>query len=342
VKKFLINCFILTAGVIVAFLLVEIIFRASTLLSTKFSPSPSVQQSDRPAYYVQHEDSQTLQDYPYAEKKPENTFRISVVGDSYSFAPYMQFTDAFPKVLERMLSLNKTQLKAEVINHGVPAYSTSHEIEVVEKAIALRSDLILLQITLNDAEIKPYRPIGITFFDTWGSLKVTGWKKGVLDHWKSLAFVITRIHNEKTRKDYIKYFNDLFEKEKTWTHFARSVDTIINTVNKHQKKLVAVIFPLFGVPLDNRYPFLQTHQKIQNYLNSKNVDTLDLLNRFKGLPIDRMQVIPGVDRHPNEIAHRIAAEAIYDWLEQKEYIPNELRIRKKFKKRTQIVREEPF
>ncbi|MCX6115883.1 MAG: SGNH/GDSL hydrolase family protein, partial [Proteobacteria bacterium] len=69
-----------------------------------------------------------MQDYPHAVLKPANVFRIAAIGDSFTFAPYMQFTDTFPKKLAQMLSLNPGNRQVEVINYGVPAYSTSHEI----------------------------------------------------------------------------------------------------------------------------------------------------------------------------------------------------------------------
>ena len=41
---------------------------------------------------------------------------------------------------------------------------------------------------------------------------------------------------------------------------------------------------------------------------------LDLLPAFQGVDPVRMQAVPGIDPHPSEIAHRIAAEAILNYL----------------------------
>lgn len=324
-------------GLVVTLGLVEIIFR----IAQRFTTTEPVA-SGRPPYYFAHESSPTLQDYPYAAEKPADVFRIAVVGDSYSFAPYMQFTDAFPKVLERMLNLRNGSRRVEVINYGVPAYSTSHEIAVVEQALRENADLILLQITLNDPEIKPYRPIGITNFDTWGRLKTTGWKKALLENWQSLAFVFTRLHNEQTRRDYINYFNKLFERRATWNNFKTSIESIATKSRQGETPLVAVLLPLFGVPLNNSYPFHPVHQKIGALMDQSKVPFLDTYSRYHGIPIDRIQVIPGEDRHPNEIGHRIAAEAIYDWLAINKFIPEDLLITKKYIKRTQIKDEAPL
>ena len=78
--------------------------------------------------------------------------------------------------------------------------------------------------------------------------------------------------------------------------------------------------------MDDRYPFYEIHKKVDALLTSLGVPHLDLSSSFKGIPLERLQVIPGVDRHPNEIAHRMAAEAIYLWLEKEKAVPDELRI----------------
>jgi len=47
--------------------------------------------------------------------------------------------------------------------------------------------------------------------------------------------------------------------------------------------------------------------------------------------------LPGKDSHPNEIAHRIAAEQIYLWLERIDLLPKEIVIREKYRKRTTSI-----
>lgn len=324
-------------GLILSLILVEGAVRA-----WGYFAKPAPVWSDRPPYYFQAESAETLGDYRYPPEKAPGGYRISVVGDSYSFAPYMQFTDAFPKVLERMLNLNEGVQRAEVINHGVPAYSTSHEVEPARKAVREQSDVVLLQITLNDPELKALRPIGITQFNTWGPLQPTGWKKTVLDHWKTAGLVANRLHNEKTRREYVKYFLDLFENPRSYSVFEKSVREIKKVTDAGGSKLVAVVFPLFGVPLDDAYPFRPAHDKVAALMAAEGIPLLDLFDLYKGIPLHRMQVIPDVDRHPNEIAHRMAAERIYSWLVGRGLVPEAFRIRKRFVKRTQTVKEEPF
>jgi hypothetical protein len=321
-------------GIIVALVIIEIGFR----MFYDFSPRRA-QWSDRPDFYFRAEKSSTLQDYYYSPVKPSGTFRIGVAGDSYTFAPYMQFTDTFPKKLEQMLNLNDTPKKAEVINYGVPAYSTSHEVALVERAVNEQADLVLLQVTLNDAELKPYVPTGITADqkDEFGEIVFSPRTEILVSYWKSLGFVLTRLHNQRTHDNYKNYFISLFENKRGWATFTKSVESIQEICKSKNVELAAVIFPLFGVPLDEKYPFRELHEKIGKYFAEHGIKTLDLLKSYENLPIERIQVIPGGDRHGNELIHRIAAEKIYSWLESQNLIPTELKIKYKYSERLGIT-----
>jgi len=254
----------------------------------------------------------------------------------------MQFTDAFPKVLERMLNLNAVPMRGEVINFGVPGYSTSHEIEEVDKALAMGADVVVLQITLNDPELKPYRPTGIREFNRFGAYEASERQRALFHYWHSLKFVVERLHNNKTRDEYTKYFLDLFEKPKSRESFESSVKEISRKTKEANARLVAVVFPLFGLPLDEEYPFTPIHNQVARFLSANDIPNLDLFSLYAGIPLDRLQVIPGGDRHPNEIAHRMAGERIYQWLSENSWIPKDLVIRKRFTGRTQIVKEKPY
>jgi lysophospholipase L1-like esterase len=289
---------------------------------------------DRPSTYFIPEGALTMQDFPHSTTKPKGTIRIAVVGDSFSFAPYMQFDDTFAKRLERWFNLNQHQPRVEVINYGVPRYSTSHEIAVVEQAIKEGADLVLLQITLNDPEIKPYRPTGLIESDRFGRPAPKGF---IVDHWRTLKFILTRLANAKSTNDYRDYFFKLFEDQDTYSNFKNSLTKIRDLTKESKTPIRAVVFPLFGFPNDERYPFHPIHQKVANLLLELEISELDLFDTFKNIPLDRMVVLPGKDRHPNEIAHRLAAESIYLWLKREEVLPPAIFAKKSSPERTSIL-----
>lgn len=300
--------------------------------------------SDRPAFYFRSPGAPTMQNYPYNPQKPAGTFRVAVVGDSFTFAPFMQFTDTFSYKLQQMLKVSGSPRNVEVINYGVPAYSTSHEIDTTKQAIQEGADLIILQITLNDPEIKAHRPQGLTenMKDRFGPLKLQGMTKKLAKHWKTLSFVLTRLHNSQTRQAYIDYFTGLFMEDKTWTPFNESMTRLVSLAKDSKTPIVSVVFPLFGIPMDKDYPFYPIHTKVKDLMNSLAVPNLDVSDIYEGIPLEHLQVIPGVDRHPNEIAHRMAAEHIYLWLEGMNMVPEEFIIKEKFATRLGVNKQRPF
>jgi len=308
--------------------LLEVIIRVLLPASQEQGPG----WSDRPIFYFRSPDAPSMQDYPPRVPKQSENFRIAAVGDSFTFAPYMQFTDTYAKKLEVMLNLRDGLRTTEVVNYGVPAYSTSHEIQVVDRALSEGADLILLQITLNDPEIKHHTPSGLreNMEDRFGALRLSGFLGALAHSWRTLDFILIRLHNTQTHQAYVDYFKDLFENPRTWRPFVDSMTSLVNQARNSQKPIVAVLFPLFGLPMNDRYPFNTIHSKVLGLLESLKVPALDISPIYKDIPLDRMQVIPGIDRHPNEIAHRMAAERIYLWLEELKLLPERSLIVEKF------------
>lgn len=305
-------------GIAAAVLLVEGAFR----IAVHFQSGKV--RSDRPHLYFFPEQSKNTRDYWYDDRKAEGNYRIVVTGDSFAYGYGNQFDDAFPKRLERILNLNKEAPKVEVMNMSTPGYSTRNEVLVVRRAVKdLYPDLILLEITLNDPELKEFNPHDRKMDDK-GAIEVSG---GIFDYWKSLAFVVSRIKNTLSVQEYKRYFQKLFEDEETLKNFRISLREIKGLSSKYNVPVAAVIFPLVTFPLDETYPFRHAHQVIHQLLDTFKIPYLDLFSAFEGMDPYRLQAQPSVDPHPNEIAHRIAAEAVYDWMKTNRMIPRPSMVR---------------
>jgi lysophospholipase L1-like esterase len=307
--------------------------------------------SDRPKFYYNPLGAKNHTGQDHEKNKPENYFRIGVVGDSYSFSPFMQYSDAFPKKLESILKIavgENPKLNPEVINYGISGYSTSNEIELVRRSIEEGSDLILLQITLNDAEIKPFKPEGrIMSFNRFGAITSEP-DLGIFGYSKLLSFIYKRLDAYGSRDDYKNYFYSLYSESNNildrqtgnkisgFEYFKRAVINIKKLSKKSKTPMVAVVFPLFGVAIDQNYPFNEIHDKLGKFLTEAKINFVDLKNSYQGIPSARLQVIPGIDFHPNEIAHRIAAEELYVWLFKNKLIPDTFRLKTAYKFRNHL------
>ncbi len=284
--------------------------------------------NDRPKVYFSPADSENLQDFRVVVPKPKDTFRIAAIGDSFTFGPYIQFDDTYPKRLERWLNLNRPHQKTavEVINYGVPRYSTFHEVGSVKQALVDGADLILLQITLNDPEQKLDWPTEL-IPDESGHLSSNN-QGGVISKWfgalRTVRFVKQRFDNTRSHALYRDYFFKLFKKDTpNYTKFLNAFSDVRKLCERFNVPLISVVFPLFGVEVGDNYPFWPIHEQIKEELDFRSVPSFDISDEFRGLPVERLQVLPGYDRHPNEIGHRIAAEAILEQLNQRGLLPSD-------------------
>ncbi len=286
--------------------------------------------TDRPYGYFMPSNSKSLQDKPI-NKKERGTFRIGILGDSFTFGPHLQYQDTFSKKLEHFLNLNIDAPKVEVINDGVSGSSTKTEALRVGRLLDTDIDLLILEITLNDAEPKLLTKREKDAI--YGDAHLKSW---IFENWRFLGFIARRIHNKKTEQAYIEYHTKFFTDPATQKVFKDSLRIIKEKATKNNIPVVAVTFPLFDFPIDEAYPFTKSHSIISESLKALNIPEIALKSGYKNIPPQRLQVIPGKDNHPNEIAHRIAAELILGRLVHLNLLPEKNIPTAIYKKRTEI------
>jgi len=108
-------------------------------------------------------------------KKPNNTYRIALIGDSFAFGWGVEQHQSFAQVLEDTLNrLSKGAKTFEVLNFGVPGYSTFQEVALFEEiGLDFDPDAVLVYFVQND--------FGLPFF-----IRDIGGTGGILS---SLKFV---------------------------------------------------------------------------------------------------------------------------------------------------------
>ncbi len=295
--------------------------------------------SDRPAFYYKAADTPSFSNLRHEPSKAPGTFRIAVVGDSFTFPTYMQFDDAFPARLERILRLNggETANHVEVLNYGKKGLSTRSEVKVVQHALQGNPDLVVLQITLNDPQKRAFhtlKDLNLPNY-TFGELVITPESHPILYYWKTLGWIAKRVHNSRTRESLIRYHQDLFKDPETWDPFSNAIRAIKAECDERGVKLVTLVFPMFFSRIDDSYPFAAAHAKIGSLLSELGVPSLDLLSTFRNIPPERLHVMPGVDSHPNELAHARAAEALYTFLQAQKLLPEAVQLHERYHDRSE-------
>ncbi len=68
------------------------------------------------------------------------------------------------------------------------------------------------------------------------------------------------------------------------------------------------VLPAFDSPFDDSYPYRAQHEQILAKLAELGIEAIDLWPLYEGVETRRLAVTPFTDAHPNELAHRIAAD----------------------------------
>ena len=97
-----------------------------------------------------------LRDREYDRAKPEGTFRIAVIGDSYTMGSGVADDEIYHALLEEALNAEAGATSYELINFGVGGYNLLQELGVIEhEALGWDPDLILLAVVENDEPVPP-------------------------------------------------------------------------------------------------------------------------------------------------------------------------------------------
>jgi hypothetical protein len=119
--------------------------------------------------------------------------------------------------------------------------------------------------------------------------------------------VSATIENRRRIAGYRSMYADSY---KGWTAAKGALTAMGGMCRAHGVPFVVVIFPLFANPLDARYPFTELHAKVAQAAEQAGAKVVDLLPRYRSVDWKLLVVDGAADEHPNEIAHRIASQAI--------------------------------
>lgn len=288
----------------------------------------------------------------YPLEKAHTTFRIVVLGDSFTFGQGVKKDETFPKRLEVLLNKYGGRVRFEVVNLGFCGLNTGGELEILTerginpetwqsderyRGLAYKPDLIILEYTLNDSSTSGRLPEQIKQFDD-------KWRRGdvllqlnsgpyslpipkPIDKFltrKSMSylFFMSRYNRLlikfglKKEGDGVDRYSDSFP---GWIYTKEALVELGRVSRQYDIPIIMAIFPDL-VDLDN-YRNKKIHQKIKWIGNVWGLYPLDLLPAFEGMDAESLWANP-LDTHPGPRAHEIAARAIFKYLVNEGLIPS--------------------
>jgi lysophospholipase L1-like esterase len=290
----------------------------------------------------------------YSLARTPNTFRIVVLGDSYTFGQGVEKDATFPAQLEKLLNGMGADVKFEVVNLGFCGLNTIVEKQILAeyginpdtwepdpnyRGLAYQPDLVLLEYTLNDSSTSWRNPGQVKDFDDRFRTGEVVLRVNSGPYSLPLPDRVDKFFTMHSRL-YLSLFsgyNQLLgllglreagkgavaatlsryqDNFEGWIWMNQALQELSAIGRYTNTPVVMAIYPDM-VSLSS-YPFVTAHQKVKSKAESYGIPTLDLFPYFKGKN-ERDLIATPFDAHPNAKAQAIAARAIFDYLKSNRF-----------------------
>jgi hypothetical protein len=234
---------------------------------------------------------------------------VVLLGDSFTWGASVLFDDAYGQRLERWLTERRGE-PWEVVNLAVPGMNTvGQAAQLVSEGFAYGPDLVVLGYVLNDSEDE--NAAEARRAADWLADRQPPPSRPLLDRSALFRVVRARLWATTENRRRVEGFRSMYlPSYPGWVAAQKALRAIGGACRERGVPFVVVLFPLFGSPLDDRYPFAELHGQVARVAAEAGARVVDLLPFYRGLRSDLLVVDGTNDEHPNEIAHRIAAQTL--------------------------------
>ena len=297
---------LLLAAAVVALLVAE---GAARLLSgdgaSGYAPLRTGRRDRQPINALGYRDLERVQ------PKPPGVRRLVCLGDSFTWGVGVLFDDAWPQRVERTLSRTRGE-RWEAVNLAEPGMNAVEQLSRLDsEGFGYGPDVVVLAWVLNDSEDEDAAEARRA--RDWAEAE--GSKPGPLEAFGSRSALVrlvrSRVHATLENRRRISGYRSMYaDGYAGWTKARQALVAMGGLCRARGVPFVVVVFPLFANPLDARYPFAEIHAKVAQAAGEAGARAVDLLPSYRKVDWRLLVVDGAADEHPNEIAHRIAAQAI--------------------------------
>ncbi len=118
-----------------------------------FRPHPTRYWCLQPDYEQTEVNAQGFRGPAISKNKPSDRYRIVCLGNSCTFGTGCDYNQTYTAWLQKMFDKDPGQIRVEVINAGVPGYSTMQELRYLKEDILdYNPDMLIVQFGENDEE----------------------------------------------------------------------------------------------------------------------------------------------------------------------------------------------
>jgi hypothetical protein len=237
--------------------------------------------------------------------------RVVCLGDSFTWGIGILQDDTWPARLERLLTARRGETW-EAVSLAEPGLNAVQQASRLEsEGLAYAPDVVVLAWVLNDSEdanAAETRRAAEWMEDARSEPHAPG---RLLDRSALVRLVRTRVHATIENRRRLENYRSMYAPDYAgWQAAQAALRAMGGMCRARGVPLVVAVFPLFANPLDEGYPFTALHEAVASAAANAGASVVDLLPHYRGLRWELLVVDGANDEHPNEVAQRIATQAI--------------------------------
>jgi hypothetical protein len=241
---------------------------------------------------------------------PDGRKRLAIVGDSFAFGHGIrEIADRFGDRLGRRLN-QESKTHWEVYNLAEPGANTGWQwkrLEELGRKERFTADVVLLAYCLNDVE-----DLVPGTYEIVGSIINDPPKNFFCRTFYLPNFLYYRVNHFRRPevRGYFRWLKDGYS-GRIWGRQRARLESVKQWCDERNAKLVVAIFPFMANLHDDA--FESAHRTLTDEFKAMGVRSLDLLPVYRDSGGESL-VVGAFDAHPNEAAHAIAADEIWNGL----------------------------
>ncbi|MGH7340288.1 MAG: SGNH/GDSL hydrolase family protein, partial [Candidatus Rokuibacteriota bacterium] len=251
-----------------------------------------------------------LRDTPY---RARTDLEVLVLGDSVAWGDGIdEITRTFSYLLERRLSARYPEKTFEVVNAGVPGYTTEQEATYLElHGLVLEPDAIVVQFTLNDVITRP------PWLARWAGREILRAAYGFLLRYSHAFAAAARAMQQRARAQETSQVRELVQPrwsrgvERAWQRVIDQLDRIRSLAAERGIPVLLLATP-YRTQLDDpggrRYP----QDRLSEYSAAHGLRYVDVLPELVALPRAATNRCFHDEGHFSHLGHDLVADMLLD------------------------------
>lgn len=283
-------------------------------LPFKIRPSSTISGKEAEFDFEYVHNSMGFRDEEHSVKKPEGTFRILGLGDSFTYGVGAAYEETYLYRLEKILNIREGKHpEIEIIKAGIPRFFPEAERLLLDHyGLEFQPDLILVGFLPNDI-IESYLGLNAVLVSESGHLIRPG-EFNEIEKW-------LYTHSHIFRIIYRKYFSNDHPSKINWAEGEEKITgeylKIVELANQIDAKIVLIHIPQRG-PWDDNARGIAS--RLAEWSSSHNIPFIDVLPAME--KSSQNQVLYWEkDGHCTAAGYKVIAETIFSYLVEKNLVP---------------------